>query len=268
MRRALFACLGSLASILIGVAAGSARAEDRLSTPASSSIAVIAPYVSRIGDALPPPAREALARISGDGRKLLAARSYLRAGPDLAARWSWSDDRIALYRDSDEARAARAEVEGVRARFAEQNPGFELSVRSEVRSLDEQIAKWNESASVARAADVLVRDAVAEFARAPVVGSANAAEVARFARWLESWRPAASPTLAAPGLSAHGRGRAFDFQIREGTRIVAAADSSQIERVWDGEGWTERLAAAVAKTEHFRGPLESPREPWHYDYAP
>jgi hypothetical protein len=37
--------------------------------------------------------------------------------------------------------------------------------------------------------------------------------------------------------------------------------------VWEGQGWARRLAAAMRDT-RFVGPLQSPNEPWHYEYLP
>jgi hypothetical protein len=37
--------------------------------------------------------------------------------------------------------------------------------------------------------------------------------------------------------------------------------------VWEGQGWARRLAAVMRDT-RFVGPLQSPNEPWHYEYVP
>jgi hypothetical protein len=243
-------------------------ASDR-SAAANGAAATVAALVATVAERVPSEARAALARIDGDGRRLLALRSYLRAGESLADRWSWSEEQIALYEASDEARAALVEIERVRTRFAELHPGYDLYVRTTVRSLDAQISAWNDNASVGAASAGLLRSAAAWLAEHHLdSGGPGDEAVARFASWLTASRPDPAPSLAAPGLSAHGRSRAFDFQVRQGMRIVAPTDVSAIARVWDGEGWTERLAEAVAVSTHFRGPLTSPREPWHYDYAP
>jgi hypothetical protein len=256
--RPSLACVGAFLSIAIPAALASGQ------EPATPPVTA---YVAVLGELIPPVAASALERIEGDGRKLLAARSYLRAGPSLAARWSWSDEQVARYEGSDEARAARAEVDRIKASFAESNPGYSLYVNVEVRSLDAQIASWNDNAAVGDASDVLLRVATEELARG-YPGAPDLAAAARFARWLKEGQPQASLPLAAPGLSAHGQSRAFDFQVQQGTRIVAPTEVSVIPSVWDREGWAQRLAAAVAVSKHFRGPLASPREPWHYDYAP
>jgi hypothetical protein len=211
----------------------------------------------------------ALARIAGTDHKLLALRAYLRAGPGLAHRWSWTGSEIHAYRKSTEYAAVQAEIEQVRRAFVAANPGFDLWVNPDIRSLDTQIANWNSNESVAFAAANLLT-AFRVWLGSPQVrqlpGSArsNAA-----ARWLKEYMPHPAPVLAAPGLSPHGQMRAIDFQIRKQDRLVAAARTATIRSSWDVPGWTDRLQAAVqAGSTHFSGPLTSPREPWHYTYMP
>jgi hypothetical protein len=63
--------------------------------------------------------------------------------------------------------------------------------------------------------------------------------------------------------------RAIDFQVRRGTMIVAGPSTRTIATDWDAAGWSGKLDAAVCSTSsRFVGPLASPREPWHYTYAP
>jgi hypothetical protein len=79
--------------------------------------------------------------------------------------------------------------------------------------------------------------------------------------------PKYPPPLAAPGLSRHGQARAFDFSIRRGDQIIAGTETSRIPSAWDAAGWTARLRRAVLETsDSFSGPLQYPREPWHYEY--
>jgi hypothetical protein len=61
--------------------------------------------------------------------------------------------------------------------------------------------------------------------------------------------------------------RAIDFQIMKDGAIVAPTDTATVKRNWDAPGWTEKLKAAVAGSK-FTGPLQSPYEPWHYEYDP
>lgn len=208
---------------------------------------------------LKPSARAALARIEGDDRRLLALRGYLRAG-DTDPRWSWSEAQIKAYDGSPEQQQAHAEVARVQARFAADNPGYALHVNLQVRSLDEQLRKWNGNASVGAAAQALQRAAA---------GACTPATASSFAGWLRAWRPPAPVNLAVPGLSPHGQGRAYDFQVMQGDTLVAGTDSSRRQSDWVEGGWAERLAAAVqASGARFEGPLRSPDEPWHYAYVP
>jgi hypothetical protein len=54
--------------------------------------------------------------------------------------------------------------------------------------------------------------------------------------------------------------------VRNG-RIIAPTDVAKVRSVWERRGWAGRLAAAMRDT-RFVGPLQSPNEPWHYEYAP
>lgn len=208
---------------------------------------------------VPMQAQTALMRIDGVPRKLLALRSYLRADKDLALRWSWTEEQIRAYQASPEYARAMREITRVQRRFAELNPGYQLFVNLDVRSLDLQLLRWNENASVGVAADSLV--ASASLACKP--GGQG------FAAWLAAWQPSPPPNLAAPGLSPHGQARAFDFQVKQGDVLVAGTDARRIAQDWTRSGWTERLRRAVNEASPaFVGPLRAPNEPWHYAYAP
>jgi hypothetical protein len=204
-----------------------------------------------------------LPRIPDLGRRLLALRSYLRAGPTLPERWSWSEREICEFERTPEFRDAQAELDRVTAAFATAFPGYTLYVNREVRSLDVQIERWNNNASVDAAAQALLtelRQASAHWQ------SGTRADSLRNA--LAGWTLAVPVTLAAPGLSAHGQSRAFDFQVERDGVIVAGTDAEHTTRDWDTPGWTQRLKTLIARTStSLHGPLESPREPWHYVYA-
>jgi hypothetical protein len=206
------------------------------------------------------PAQQTLAQIPDDERRLLALRAYLRAGDALAARWSWSAERIAAYPDSMEGRAAMAELDAVSAAFARDNPGYELRINRQPRSLELQLQHWNANASVAATAHALVASLEQRWGeRRPDAAAVRQA--------LIQWRPPQAAALAAPGLSAHGQARAFDFQIAHGGRIIAADDYASAHRRWDLAGWTKRLHLAVIQaSRHLSGPLAVPYEPWHYAY--
>lgn len=255
-RRATFHALLALA---LAVPAVTARADEHL----------LALHLAGLQSTLDPRAAAVLPRIDGTGRQLLALRSYLRAGPGLSDRWSWSDDEIAAWQDSP-ARAALDEATArVQSAFESANPGYSLRVNPEVRSLEIQLGRWNSNVTIAAAAAALA-DAAAGAVRSerfPEPGTAIAQAV--FGDFLRSFAPEPVPPLAAPGLSAHGQMRAVDFVVYQGERIVAGAVTADIPALWTGQGWAERLRAAVlASGAPFEGPLRVPDEPWHFDYRP
>ena len=134
------------------------------------------------------------------------------------------------------------------------------------RSLDLQLQRWNSNKSVGVIAERLHEAAVRELGAYPAHPDAKA--TVRFADFLRAWRPVPSAApLAAPGLSLHGRSRAIDFQIVQDGRIIAPTEVAKVRSVWEGQGWASRLAAAMRDT-RFVGPLQSPNEPWHYEYEP
>jgi hypothetical protein len=237
--------------------------------PGFSATDPLAPVVARILADLDPRVNEAITRMDGEGRRLLALRSYLRNSSRLAERWSWTAEQVAAYQATPEHAELQAEVERVRAEFAQGNPGFELWVNPQVRSLDIQLQNWNTNESVAAAAETLLTAArafagSAEFRRANAAGAQRA-----FEQFLASHVPVPTPTIAAPGLSPHGQLRAIDFQVHKDGAIVAGTRTATIAEEWDGAGWTQKLEAAVrTASRRFVGPLEMPREPWHYTYAP
>jgi hypothetical protein len=213
---------------------------------------------ARVGDVLP--------RIEGLGGRLLALRSYLRSGDRLAERWSWTQEQIAAFEGSPEQQELQAEIGRVREVFERANPGYELFVNPQVRSLDIQLANWNRNESVAAASARLLQDAVAHLG---AVDGDTATREASLAAFLKSYTPEPIPTVAAPGLSPHGQMRAIDFQVHRGAEIVAGPDTLTIVSQWDQGGWSVKLDGAVREASRkFIGPLASPREPWHYTYTP
>ena len=140
----------------------------------------------------------------------------------------------------------------------------------EIRTLDQQIGKWNRTASIGRAAAeiidtclALMADSAGRFATGPTAESLPA-----FMAFLREFEPATIPTVAVPGLSQHGQLRAFDFMVVRGGRVIAGASTGSIPTDWDGARWTERLADAICSvSDRFLGPLYDPYEPWHYTYV-
>jgi hypothetical protein len=213
---------------------------------------------------LEPPVLDSLQRLLNGNRRLLALGAYLRAGHTLAERWTWSQERLSSYPATPEGKAATAEIDAVVAAFAAANPGFTLQVNRELRSLEVQIAHWNTDESVGTAAAALVAALEQRFA-----GKASKPNTDQLRRALMEWKPDVAVALAAPGLSPHGQGRAFDFQVERGGHVIAGVDVSSASQQWDAAGWTQKLRDAVRMAgDQFSGPLESPYEPWHYAYMP
>jgi hypothetical protein len=184
----------------------------------------------------------------------------------LAERWSWSQEQIATDEGSPEQQEPQAEIQRVRQAFEQANPGFELFVNPQVRSLDVQLASWNLNESIAAASARLLQDAAAHLGDASADAARGAPKLEAF---LKSYSPEPTPTVAAPGLSPHGQMRAIDFQVHRGQEIVAGPDTRTIGAVWEQGGWATRLDFAVRDASRkFIGPLASPREPWHDTYTP
>jgi hypothetical protein len=209
-------------------------------------------------------AADTLSRIQGSGRQLLALRAYLRAGGGLQRRWSWSQQDLVAYPSTPEGKVAAADIAAVESAFATANPGYVALANRMPRSLELQLSHWNDNESVASVAAALVASLEHQF---PTDAASPNADQLRSA--LRDWTPPVAAPLAAPGLSAHGQGRAFDFRIDHKGKTVAGLDSASAHQQWDAAGWTRKLhAAVVASGRPFVGPLESPYEPWHYAYAP
>ena len=225
-------------------------------------------YAERAARELDPRAQTALAQMPQGERRLLAMRGYLKSGVQFGDRWSWTEAQIEQYRHSRERALALADLDRIRARFAEMNPGYTLQVNTEVRSLDVQIERWNTNPGVGTTAAALAHAAARELNSPDYSAKPDAASVERFRHFLQAWQPIPAAPLAVPGLSRHGQARAFDFHIQRGDRIVVSTDMSIVKSVWEREGWTGKLKAAVAAgSDRFRGPLAAPYEPWHYEYS-
>jgi len=212
---------------------------------------------------------QALGKIEGTGRQLLALRSYVRSAAQLDQRWSWDEAQIAAYADSPEKLRLDAAVASVRCHFESANPGHTLFVNEQIRSLDRQIEKWNRSETIRRSADYMLETFRAEVAKPKFPRASSPKGVSAFRSLLVAFKPVPTPSLAAPGLSLHGRMQAVDFQIMEGDRLVADTDVTTVVATWEATGWKAKLQSAVDEANAgFVGPLKNPDEPWHYDFRP
>lgn len=247
-----------LALLLAFALANTAAAQDQLTQK----------YFVTLRAQLDVRAQAALEHVDGLGRRLLATRAYLRAGTGLDGRWSWTQQQIEDYAGTPAQIALDAQIARVRAAFEKNNPGFSLFTNPQVRSLDLQLTRWNETASIAKAGGRMLADVSAAIRQPGFPAPGTVAGTTRFRELVTDYAPQPVPTLAAPGLSAHGRMNAVDFQVQKGNRIVAGPDSTTVEAVWIAQGWRDRLHAAVmASGTGFKGPLTSPLEPWHYVYV-
>lgn len=254
--RAVAPCL-----VVVGLMAPAVRAQ-----PAEESLNA---HLAAIREALDPRAADALARMDGTGRQLLAARAYLRAGAGLADRWSWSDADFETWQGSPARATLDEAIARVRAAFESANPGYSLHANPEVRSFEIQLERWNTNPIVASAAAALAEAAALTVQSQGFPAPGTPLAQAAFGDFLRAFAPDPMPPLAAPGLSAHGQMRAVDFVVTRGERIVAGASTADIPALWIGQGWAARLKSAVdASGAAFVGPLLVPDEPWHFDYRP
>jgi len=229
---------------------------------------LIDPYMEAVGASLRQAQKDALLNIENKNRRNLAMTYYLRAGETISLRWSWSRAEIKAYENSSEFIAAVAEIDKVSRRFAAENSQHKLYANTQIRSLEEQLRRWQEVRSVGVAADQLHKASLSHLQQHAYAAIPDKMGIERFKHFLASWRAPSPPTLAAPGLSLHGRGRAYDFQVQDQSgRLIASADTSKILSIWERQGWTERLSRAVhSASDKFIGPLHG--EPWHYEYRP
>ena len=252
-----------IAGLLLGSAAAS------LASAVAPDADRLPSYITSISAQLDPRVGQTLRQLDGTSRQLLALRSYVRSASHLAERWSWTREQIEAYEGSTEQRELQQEIDRVRTAFVAANPGFELHVNPQVRSLDAQIEHWNSNDSVAAAAQQIFADAqtLVSSPNFPADRPDQAREALR--TFLSRYRPVPTPTIAAPGLSLHGQMRAVDFQVHQRGRIVAGPSTTTIATDWLAAGWAQRLNVAVrAASTRFVGPQTTPPAPWHYTYVP
>ncbi len=252
----------------IGIAAFLLACAVFLPRIASASSTPVRAYLDALTATLPEPARETVAGIDGVSRQVLAVRSYLRVGEQLASRWSWTEQQAREFQASPQHRQLLASIAAVTARFEAENPGYSLFTNTQVRSLELQLERWNANPRVAQVADELYSKLVRELIEREYPRQPEADSLERCRAFLIGWRPSVAAPLAAPGLSAHGQLRAVDFQVKHGERIVAGTSVAAVARDWLQQGWARRLEQAVSALGNgFTGPLQSPNEPWHYSYT-
>lgn len=211
--------------------------------------------------------RDAMRWIDGTHRRLLALKYYMARGGDIRSRWTWTPREIVRFKKSSDYAEALREVARVKAKFAELNPGYTLQVKTEVRTVEEQIVIWNSTASIHASGTKLLEQCLKLVNDSAFDAAPEKEKMKQFRALLASSKVSYVPTAAVPGFSQHGQLRAFDFIIKQGEQIVAGSDAATIRAVWDNSGWTAKLKEAIEQaSDKLSGPLASPREPWHYTY--
>lgn len=141
---------------------------------AADELARIDLYIEEMRRDLPNGPREAMQKIVGRDRKLLALRGYLRfirrhGIAVLRQSWAWTEDEYNRFARSADGQALRNEVAQVIRAFNRANPGYRLGTARTHRPLATQIDLWNGNGSVARIGGQLRRLALTEQRRTETV---------------------------------------------------------------------------------------------------
>jgi hypothetical protein len=199
-------------------------------------------YFAAIAVTLDARPREVLRRIPNRQRRMLAVTEYLRRHDQVDTLWTWTAQEGRRYRLSRHYRRAMSEVRQVRRAFAGLNPGYVLVTDTNVRPLRTQVVFWNRERSVAAAARELHDSGRVWLSDDSYPDFPDSAALARFIGQVVTYQPARLPTVAVPGLSYHGRLRAFDFAV---LRRAAGGGGCGIghDRLGLGPGRVDREAA-------------------------
>jgi hypothetical protein len=226
-------------------------------------------FAKQSEELLDPRVRKVLHRMPDERRRILATNHYLRRRHLVEERWAMSAQEIRTYRKTQEYREMMDEIATVKDTFANQNPGYRLITTTSVRTLESQLRSWNRVGSVRLAAEELLDTCRTILADSAVRAMSDEEAYEVFFPLFSTYETELLTTVAVAGFSLHGRLRAFDFKIMKGRRTVATTSTSTIEDRWDEPGWTEKLKQAVTTaSDKFKGPIEEPYEPWHYEYVP
>jgi hypothetical protein len=180
----------------------------------------------------------------------------------LKANWSWTDAEVERQRGCEPTKTLYKEARKVQDNFKDANPGFTLQL-TPVRSLEKQVGLWMDNSSIQLASARLMKAMDAELKKTDYPDVFGGVAVSKFAEKLRTALVVPEPTNAAPGSSDHGRGIAVDFVIMRGAAKVAGIAKEHIAPIWDAQGWSAKLKAAVVGTK-LKGPLKTPYEPWHW----
>lgn len=227
-------------------------------------------YADAVEQGFEPQIRGALTGMPSLDRRVLAIRGYLRFASmgrgSISDNWAWSNRDMEEFKKTVEFTRMKAAVADVTATFAAQNAGFTLSVDpNKVRTLESQVALWNQNATVQRLGLELRTKLFRGMGSLP--DTPDDTSLATFKRLLVEINLSGTPSNATPGLSQHGQAKAFDFVVLKGRDVIAGTVTSTLQEKWDDAGWTAKLKKAVRDAgDNFVGPLPAPYEPWHYVY--
>ena len=225
-------------------------------------------YMAAVAATLDPRLQRAIAKIRAGERRYLAVRGYVRREKRVHTHWSWTAKEAAEFRKTEEYRAMMDTIAAIKRRFAATNPGHRLEVVTDIRTLENQIGKWNTVASIAVSGREVIDTSLVVLADTTYPEIPDSSATARFRAFLNGYELVNTPTVAVPGFSDHGQLRAFDFRIYRGRRLVAGTTTATIPGTWESPGWSCRLNEIVCATgDVFHGPLYEPYEPWHYTWV-
>ena len=257
-------------------------------------------YIEEIVNDQKKEVRDALALISDENRHLLALRGYVRHPSRIDSRWPWTSDEEETFKDSNKWTTMKADITAIKNEFKKNNKGYSLITNQKSRSLTTQLDKWNNRQKrggkiVLSFGKRLWKAAETELNRKNskvIGGKRQESEIypekpttdstEDFRKWLSSTphelnlahkvegKRRTTPSLATPGLSAHGRLKAIDFTVMKGDERIASSDSGSVSiATWTGDpNWKKQLKSAITNVStNWDGPLKSPNEPWHYYYV-
>ena len=117
--RRILAIISALAAATPLMLPQSARAGD-------DAGAALTRYIDALVAEQDPRVADALGRIDGTGRRLLALRSYVRSRAHLADRWSWTSEQIAAYEGTPEHRDCSRRSSRVKRGLCAREPGLRV----------------------------------------------------------------------------------------------------------------------------------------------
>jgi len=203
---------------------------------------------------------------------LLAARQYIRymkTHRNVWESWAWNDAQIEQWYKSDGFKQASRLIDNINTKFQSANSGYRLRVKKTVRTVETQIQYWRDSDQTLRIG-IQLRDKLAkELDQSGYTDTPGKTEAETLQKYLANVHLSEKIMVAVPGLSDHGHGNAYDLVVEDTKGTTMAGASASWKSTWDGpHGWTAKLKTAVeaAGEGHFKGPLQSPYEPWHYEY--